>query len=130
MDLSASPEKVWALIGQFADLASVDRQDSAVRRGVGQLRTIETIDGKQIIERLEAMDNSQRIYRYTKVSGIPGVDYTGTFRRKAEGSWQLSQVARSSILADGQPDILVKTIVSSLLKTSLESLKKRFGVAK
>ena len=38
--------------------------------GVGQMRTIETIDGKQIIERLEAIDNSQRFYRYTNVSGI------------------------------------------------------------
>jgi hypothetical protein len=29
--------------------------------------------------------------------------------------------------ADGQGDIVVKTIVSTLLKTGLEALKKRFG---
>jgi hypothetical protein len=39
--------------------------------GIGQLRTIETIDGKQIIERLEAIDNSARLYRYTNIAGIP-----------------------------------------------------------
>jgi hypothetical protein len=39
--------------------------------GVGQLRTIETIDGKQIIERLDEIDPSGRFYRYTSLSGIP-----------------------------------------------------------
>ena len=34
---------------------------------------------------------------------------------------------RAQYLADGQPDIIVRTIVTMLLKTGLESLKKRFG---
>jgi hypothetical protein len=29
--------------------------------------------------------------------------------------------------ADGQPDIIVRTIIGTLLKTGLEGLKKRFG---
>ena len=28
--------------------------------GIGQLRTIETLDGKEIVERLEAIDNAKR----------------------------------------------------------------------
>jgi hypothetical protein len=32
--------------------------------------------------------------------------------------------------ADGQPDILIKTVISTLLKTGLESLKSRFGARK
>ena len=39
--------------------------------GLGQLRMIETIDGKQIVERLEAIDNSARSYRYANIGGIP-----------------------------------------------------------
>ena len=75
VDLSISPDQAWALIGQFGGMwhpliASIQ----LTGKGVGQLRTIETIDGKQIIERLEAMDNSQRLYRYTNVSGIGAVD--------------------------------------------------------
>ena len=53
--------------------------------GVGQLRTIETIDGKQIIERLEAIDPSGRFYRYTNISGIPASNYTGTLEVKPNG---------------------------------------------
>jgi hypothetical protein len=129
-DVSASPDQVWALIGQFGGMwhpliASIQ----LTGEGIGQLRTIETIDGKQIIERLEALDNSQKSYRYTNVSGIGAVDYTGTLVVKAKGSGS-SVEWRVQYLANGQPDFIVKTIVSTLLKAGLEGLQKRFGAAK
>ena len=87
VDLAASPDKVWALIGQFGGMWNpLIAKIQLTGEGVGQLRTIETIDGKQIIERLEAMDNSQRLYRYTNVSGIGVVDYTGTLDVKPKGT--------------------------------------------
>jgi hypothetical protein len=130
VDLAAAPEKVWAVIGQFGGmwhplLASIQ----LAGKGIGQLRTIETIDGKQIIERLEAIDEAKRTYRYSNVSGIPASDYTGTIEVKPSGTG--SSVAwRAQFLANGQPDIVVRTIVSTLLKTGLESLKPRFGASK
>ena len=127
VDLSASPDQVWSLIGQFGGMwhpliASIQ----LTGEGVGQLRTIETIDGKQIIERLEAMDNAQRLYRYTNVSGIGAVDYTGTLDAKHKGRGT-SVGWRVQYLANNQPDFIVKTIVSTLLKAGFEGLKKRFG---
>lgn len=93
------------------------------------MRTIETTDGKRVIERLELIDNSQRLYRYAMISGIPAADYAGTLDVKPKGTGS-SVEWRVQYLADGQPDIIVKTIVSSLLKTGLESLKPRFGIPK
>ncbi len=122
------PEQVWALIGSFGDL-SWHPLVAAVKltgTGIGQLRTTETIDGKQIIERLELMDNSKRLYRYTNVSGIGAVDYTGTLDVKPKGSGS-SVEWRVQFLADNQPTLIVTTIVSTLLKTGFEALKKRFG---
>ena len=126
-DLSASPVQVWDLIGKFGGMwhpliASVQ----LTGEDVGQLRTLELIDGKQIIERLEFMDNSHRLYRYTNVSGMGVVDYTGTLDVKPKGSGS-SVEWRIQYLANGQPDFAVKTIVSILLKTGFEALKKRFG---
>jgi hypothetical protein len=130
VDLAAAPDQVWALIGQFGGMwhpliASV----KLTGKGVGQLRTIETIDGKQIIERLEAMDNSQWLYRYTNVSGLGVVDYTGTFGVKPKGGgssveWQVQ------FLADNQSTLVVHTIVATLMKTGFEALAKRFGALK
>jgi hypothetical protein len=130
VDLAASPDQVWDLIGQFGGMwhpliASV----KLTGEGVGQLRTIETIDGKQIIERLQAMDNSQRLYRYTNVSGLGVVDYTGTFDLKPKGSGS-SVEWRVQFLADNQATLIVRTIVATLMKTGFEALTKRFGALK
>jgi hypothetical protein len=128
VELAASPDKVWALIGNFGVawqplIANIN----TLGTGIGQIRMIETIDGKRIIERLEAIDNSPRSYRYAMISGIQAADYTGTLSVNSKGTgssvqWQVQY------WADGQPDILVKTVITTLLKTSLESLKTRFGV--
>jgi hypothetical protein len=131
VDLAASPDQVWASIGKFANLmwhplvASVRLTGT----GVGQLRTIELIDGKQVIERLVAVDDSQRLYRYTNVCGLPVMDYTGTLDLKPKRSGS-SVEWRVQFLADNQPTLIVRTIVATLLKTGFEALAKRFGALK
>lgn len=128
VDLPAAPDEVWALIGAFGGMwHPLIARIELTGEGVGQLRTIETIDGKQIVERLEAMDRLQRLYRYTNISGIGAVHYTGTMDVKPKGTGS-SVEWRVEYLADNQPDLIVKTIVSILQKTGFESLKKRFGV--
>ena len=130
VDLAASPDQVWGLIGRFGGMwhpLIVNVQLTG--EGVGQLRTIETIDGKQIIERLEFMDNAQRLYRYTNVSGLGVVDYTGTFDLKPKESGS-SVEWRVQFLADNQPTFVVRTIVATLMKTGFEALAKRFGALK
>ena len=127
VDLAASPDQVWAVIGQFGGMwnpliASI----KLTGEGVGQLRTIELIDGKQIIDRLEFMDNSQRLSRYTNLSGIPAVDYTGTLDVKPKGSGS-SVEWRVQFLADNQPTIIVRIIAATLMKRGFEALEKRFG---
>jgi hypothetical protein len=130
VDLSAPPDRVWALIGQFGGtwhplIARIE----LIGTGIGQLRRIETIDGKQIIERLEAADDSQRSYRYGGITGIQASNYTGTLSVKPKESGS-SVEWRVQYLPDGQPDIVIKIIVSTLLKTGLASLKSRFDVTK
>jgi Polyketide cyclase / dehydrase and lipid transport/Domain of unknown function (DUF4331) len=127
VDLAAPPNQVWTLIGPFGSMWNpLIAKIQVTGQGVGQLRTIETIDGKQMIDRLEAIDNPQRSYRYTMISGIPAVDYMGTLDVKPKGTG--SSVEWSvKYWADGQPDIIVKTTISTLLKTGLDSLTTRFG---
>lgn len=130
VDLRAPADQVWAVIGQFGGawhplIAKIE----VIGTGVGQLRKLETIDGKQIVERLEALDNSQRLYRYTSTSGMGARDYTGTLDVKPKGTG-CSAEWRVQYLADGQPDLIVRTIVSTLMKVGFEALNKRFGGAK
>ncbi len=130
VDLSASPDQVWSVIGMFGGMWNpLIARVQVTGAGIGQFRTIETIDGKEIIERLEAIDNSQRLYRYSMVSGIPAANYVGTIDVKPKGSGS-SVEWRVQYRPDGQPDIVVKTVVSELLKTGLANLKSRFGAPK
>src|SRR5882672_4114581 len=125
--LDADPDEVWSAIGSF-DLSWHPRV-ARVRltgTGIGQLRTMETLDGRKIVERLEAIDNAKRSMRYTNIAGIAASQYTGTLEVKPKGRGSVAEW-RVQYLANGQPDIVVKTIVSALQKTGLESLTTRFG---
>jgi Polyketide cyclase / dehydrase and lipid transport/Domain of unknown function (DUF4331) len=126
--LDADPDEVWSVIGSFN--LSWHPRVARVRltgTGIGDLRTMETLDGKEIVERLEAVDNAKRSMRYTSIAGIAASHYTGTLEVKPNGRGSVAEW-RVQYLANGQPDIVVKTIVSALQKTGLESLTTRFGV--
>jgi len=129
VDVAAPPEEVWALIGQFggawhplvADLHTTGT-------GVGELRTIDTIDGKTIVERLADISESERTLKYTLVSGIPATRYEGIMEVRAEGdgstvTWTVNY------RPEGQGELIVHTIISTLLGTGLDALKTRFGPA-
>jgi hypothetical protein len=127
VDLKTEPDKVWTLIGQFGgNWHPLIADIKLIGTGVGALRVIETIDGKQIIERLDAVDVSSRSYRYSNVSGLPVSNYTGVLAVKPNGSGS-SVEWRAQYLANGQGDLVVRTIISTLFKAGLDSLKPRFG---
>jgi hypothetical protein len=128
--LEAAPDKVWELIGRFGgDWHPLIANIKLIGSGIGELRVIETIDGKQIIERLDTIDNSSRSYSYTNISGIPAMDYTGTLEVKPNGGGS-SVEWRAQYLPNGQGALVVRTLVSTLFKTGLESLRPRFGSAR
>jgi len=126
IEVNAAPDKVWDLIGQFgAYWHPLIAEIRLTGTGPGQLRAIETIDGKQIIERLDAIDNSGRFYRYANIAGLPVANYTGMLSVKPNGAGS-SVEWRAQFLPNGQGTIVVKTIVSTLFKAGLDSLKSRF----
>jgi hypothetical protein len=127
VELAAVPDKVWSLIGQF-DLSwhPMVARVSLTGTGIGQLRRIETIDGKEIVERLDEQDDSHRVYRYSMVAGVPASHYTGAIEVRSKGSGCVAEW-RVQFLANNQPDIVVNDQISTLEKTGLGSLKTRFG---
>jgi hypothetical protein len=127
VDVNAAPDKVWELIGQFgvANWHPLIADIRVTGTGPGQLRTIETVDGKQIIERLEAVDNSSRSYTYANIAGLPVANYTGMLSVKPKGAGS-SVEWRAQFLPNGPGALIAKTIVATLFKAGLDSLKSRF----
>lgn len=127
VDVNAAPDKVWELIGQFgaAYWHPLIAEICSTGSGPGQLRTIQTIDGKQIIERLDAIDNPGRFYRYTNIAGLPVANYTGMLSVQPKGAASFVEW-RAQYLPNGPGTLITKTIVATLFKTGLDSLKSRF----
>jgi hypothetical protein len=68
-----------------------------------------------------------RSYRYTLISGVAASHYAGVIDVKPKASGSVAEW-RVEFLANNQPDIAVRTMVSKLVETGLGSLKARFGV--
>jgi hypothetical protein len=127
VDLLATPDKVWALIGAFGGMwHPLVAKIEVAGEGIGQLRTIDTIDGNQIVERLEAIDDAEEFYRYVMISGIPATAYTGILGVKPKGTGS-SVDWLVQYRPVGAPELAVKTAVSTLISSGLEALKIRFG---
>ena len=130
VDLLASPADVWKVVGQFSGqwsplIASIQ----TIGSGIGQLREIETIDGKTIIERLESLDQKNKTLTYSLVSGVPAKPYIGSMQvtSNSTGSrvdWTVQY--RPS----GQAELIVHLIIDTMLERSLKSLMVRFGTPK
>ena len=128
VELAAAPDDVWSVIGQF----NLQWHPSVARarligEGLGQLRRLETREGREIVERLAEIDNTKRSYRYTLVSGVPASHYAGVINVRPQGNGSVAEW-RVDFLANNQPDIAVRASVSRLVETGLGSLKTRFGV--
>jgi len=67
------------------------------------------------------------LMRYSSIAGIPASQYSGTLEVKPNGRGSVAEW-QVQYLANGQPDIAVKTIVTALQQTGLGSLTTRFGV--
>jgi len=129
VELAAPADDVWSVIGQFnLQWHPAVARARLIGDGLGQLRKLQTRDGREIVERLADVDNANRSYRYTLISGVPASHYAGVINVKPKANGSVAEW-RVEFLANNQPDIAVRTIVSRLIETGLGSLKTRFGVS-
>jgi hypothetical protein len=127
IEVAATPDEVWSLIGDFGGAwHPMIARVGVTGAGIGQLRTIHTLDGREIVERLEAIDNVKRSFRYTSIAGMPVSHYTGILEVKPNGRGSVVDW-RTQFVANYQTDRAAKRLVSTLLNTGLDSLKSRFG---
>lgn len=127
VELKATAQDVWQSISDFGSLwHPLVAQLTLTGEGPGQLRRIETIDGKIMIERLSERDEAKKMYRYALVSGIPANPFNGTLSVQATETGA-SVTWSVSYRPEGQGDLIVRLIISSLLNTGMATLKTRFG---
>jgi hypothetical protein len=87
IDIPASADKVWQLIGGFNSLPDwlPFIPNSELSEG-GRVRSLQTADGAVVIERLQAFDNAAKTYSYSiSQAPFPATDYLATIKVEALG---------------------------------------------
>ncbi|VVM41094.1 hypothetical protein PS662_00293 [Pseudomonas fluorescens] len=87
IDIPASTEEVWQLIGGFNSLPNwlPIITHSELSEG-GRVRSLQTADGAAVVERLQTFDDAAKTYSYTIVQApFPATDYLAMIRVEAQG---------------------------------------------
>ncbi|WP_085619289.1 MULTISPECIES: SRPBCC family protein [unclassified Pseudomonas] len=123
--LATDANHVWQLIGGFDALPDwlPYIPESALSEG-GRVRTLKTVDGETIIERLLDFNEAGRSYSYTILKGpAPVRDYQATLRVVAEGSG--SRVEWSgSFVPVGVSDAEATALYTSIYQDGLAALRQ------
>jgi mxaD protein len=90
IDVNASPDKAWALVGDFGGLVGwfpAVTESTVEGSGVGALRHLTMPDGNQLTERQQARDEAGRYYEYAVIAGaLPCTDYLSRLAVSPAGS--------------------------------------------
>jgi hypothetical protein len=87
IDIPASADQVWQLIGGFNSLPDwlPFIPKSELSEG-GLVRSLQTADGAVVIERLQTFDHAAKTYSYSILQApFPATDYLATIKVEAQG---------------------------------------------
>ncbi|WP_445177874.1 SRPBCC family protein [Pseudomonas sp. McL0111] len=127
IDIPASAEQVWQLIGGFNTLPDwLPFIPSSELSEGGRVRTLKTADGGTVIERLQTFDNAAKIYSYSIVEApFPATEYLATIKVEAQG--QGARVTWSGrFTANGVSDEEVVALFNGIYQGGLEALRANY----
>ena len=124
-----SADDVWKLIGQFNALPDWHPAvTSSKLEDGGRIRRLSLLGGGEIVERLEQIEQGDRLYRYSIVSGpLPVANYTATLRVKEDGKGKATVEWSSEFDPAGATETDATAAVQEIYKAGFENLRKLFG---
>ncbi|MEX5689385.1 MULTISPECIES: SRPBCC family protein [Pseudomonas] len=127
IDIPASADQVWQLIGGFNSLPDwlPFIPQSELSEG-GRVRSLQTADGAVVVERLQAFDDAAKTYSYSIVQApFPATDYLATLSVEAQG--QGARVTWSGRFAPvGVSDEEVVALFTGIYQGGLEALRANY----
>ena len=131
-ELPVPAKTVWDVIGNFNALPDWHPavQKSEIKKEDGStLRKLSLLGGGTIEEKLEQIDDKERLYTYSILSGpLPVSNYTATLRVRDSADGEGCTVEWSSEFeAKGAPEGAAVQAISGIYEAGFENLKKMFG---
>ncbi|WP_372723996.1 SRPBCC family protein [Immundisolibacter sp.] len=125
--VEATPDKAWALVGDFAGLVAwfpAVATSVVEGSGVGAIRHLSMPDGNQLTERQETRDEAGRSYEYVVIAGaLPCTDYRSQLSVSPSGGGsRITWSAQFLPIPDAPVDAVA--FISSVYRGGLDSAKK------
>ncbi|APV37872.1 hypothetical protein PFAS1_00385 [Pseudomonas frederiksbergensis] len=127
IDIPATAEQVWQLIGGFNSLPDwlPFIPQSELSEG-GRVRSLQTADGAVVVERLEAFDNAGKTYSYSILQApFPATDYLATIRVDAQGQGaRVTWFGRFTPVGVSDEDVVA--LFTGIYQGGLEALRANY----
>src|SRR5262245_61711794 len=130
IDVAASTDKVWQLIGGFNSLPDwLPYAPKSETTEGGRVRHVANPNGGTIVERLEKFDNAARSYSYSIIQApFPVTDYLAAIsvHEKAGGNGCLVEWS-GTFVAKGVSDSEASKLFQGIFDDGLKALAARFA---
>ena len=131
-DIATSPDMLWKAIGSFQEIGSwhpLVKMMESEGTGEGATRKLELAGGHgTLVERLERVDDSERVYRYSIVdSPLPVSDYVSEIRVKDNEDGTSTVEWSSEFVPSGAQEIDVIKMIQGVYQAGLDNLNKLYG---
>ena len=129
-DLPVPAQMVWATIGGFnavPDWHPAVAKSEIEQDGGSTIRHLSLVGGGEIVEKLEKVDEKERVYSYSILSGpLPVANYTASIRVTDTGVG-CSVEWSSDFEASGAPEPDAVAAIRGVYEAGFENLKRMFG---
>lgn len=131
-EVNVPADKLWEFIGGFnalPDWHPAVEKSELTGKGKGATRKLSLAGGGTIIERLEEVNDKERVYTYTIMdSPLPVSNYVATIRVRDEGDGSKSIVEWSSEFKPaGASEQDAMKVVQGIYQAGFDNLRKMFG---
>jgi mxaD protein len=129
--VAMNADALWQSIGSFAAIGNwhpmMERVDTSGETK-GSLRTLRLIGGAKLVERLEEVSPTERLYRYSILeSPLPISDYVSEIRVKDNGNGTSTVEWSSDFKVNSNSERDVVKTVQEVYQAGLDNLGKLYG---
>ncbi len=127
--LNVTADEVWKLIGGFNALPdwhpAIEKSELEEE---GSMRRLSLAGGGTIMEKLEKLDDNERVYSYSIIdSPLPVSNYKATLRVKEDDEGKTTVEWSSEFEAKGAAENEAMDVIAGIYQAGFDNLKKMFS---
>ena len=128
-DLNVAADEVWKLIGGFNTLPDWHPAiEKSELQEEGSMRRLSLAGGGTVVEKLERLDDSERVYTYSIIdSPLPVSNYTATICVKEDSEGKTTVEWSSEFEAKGATENEAIDVIAGIYQAGFDNLKKMFS---